>query len=125
VLKAFREDPNVRVLLMSLKAGGVALNYIYNFCLSIIIYLLTPILNLFVFKKLMKHSCKSRMEEIKCLFLPGPGFGPGFEFRLPKNACLIRFSPFQAYHTHQYQFIELPANFQIRIPTPVLYIYQH
>jgi DNA repair protein RAD16 len=33
-LKDFREDPNVRVLLMSLKAGGVALNltvanYIY------------------------------------------------------------------------------------------------
>ncbi len=36
MLKASREDPNVRVLLMSLKAGGVALNYIYNFCLSII-----------------------------------------------------------------------------------------
>lgn len=26
VLKDFREDPNIRVLLMSLKAGGVALN---------------------------------------------------------------------------------------------------
>jgi DNA repair protein RAD16 len=34
-LKAFREDPSVRVLLMSLKAGGVALNLTVRLCESL------------------------------------------------------------------------------------------